>query len=90
MSRFDRFRDDGPKGEELARIQRGIDATMRDVIRTSGYDVHARGSMLGPTQPAKPAQPQPAERPLAPPPGLDLIDRLVNAELPHGPKSKAK
>jgi hypothetical protein len=83
------WRDD--RGSEFDRIQRGIDETMRDVIRTRGYDCHSRGSMLGPTtEPAKPAQPQPAERPLSQPPGLDLIDRLVNAELPHAPKSKAK
>jgi hypothetical protein len=86
------------EAEDAARLQAGIDATMRSVI-ADRYDPTRREpsptvGVVGavPVAPASPlvrgtgwADP----RPLALPPGQDAIERLVDAALPHGPESKA-
>lgn len=83
-----------------AEIQRGIDAAMADVIRRdarhnpNALDPPARVQVVG--APTVVDADSPRQRgwvdpkPLEPPPGQDVIERLVNAALPHGPESKAK
>jgi hypothetical protein len=73
-----------PQGEEAARIQREIDATMREVLRKDArHDPHSRKSPI-----PEPTRPEPVrgtgwqpERKLEPPAGIDLIDQMVTAHL---------
>ncbi len=92
MSRYDRWSHDGaPTGADLARIQRGIDATMRDVVRR---DARHNPQAVGNPQRVAPAgasqvvdTPTPQGvgsgwapfRPLESPPGQDAIERIANA-----------
>jgi hypothetical protein len=75
-------------------IQAGIDASMRQVVRHDTRNVHDR-------PPLTPSEGKPMgtagsvngwrdAAPLAPPPGVQMIDELVQRMLPHGPESKAK
>ena len=88
------FRSRGPTAEELA-IQAGISATMRDVITR---DARHNPNALSPPVNVTPVGAQRVEavdgwaeeKPLRLPPGQDVIERLVNAELPHGPEHGAK
>jgi hypothetical protein len=79
------------------RIQAGIDATMREVVR---YDARHNPDALSPPVNVRPVGAEPVvtagsrngwadEVPLRLPPGQDVIERLVNATLPHGKDSKA-
>ncbi len=79
-----RWEHEAPEGEEARAIQRGIDATMRDVIRDRGYNPHHFGSMADTPGP-QPGSGWQDEKPLESPPGQDIIERLVNEALPHGP-----
>ena len=100
MTRYDRWSHDGaPSAEENLRIQAGIDATMRDVIanRARPEPSSPTVTVVGAPRVITAGEPEPPKRgtgwveprPLAPPPGQDAIERLVNAFLPHGPGSKA-
>jgi len=87
--KFDRWSHAGaPSDAELAQIFRGIDETMNDVLRR---DARNNPNALEPP-PKVTAQGtgwiEPA--PLSPPPGQDVIERMVNAALPHSPKAKEK
>lgn len=90
------FRSAGPTAEELA-IQAGISATMRAVITRDAR--HNPNALSAPVT-VRPIGAEPVvtagsrngwadEIPLRLPPGQDVIERLVNAELPHGRESKA-
>jgi hypothetical protein len=46
-SRYERWAHQGPTGDEAARVQRDIDATMRDVVR---YDRVSPAEKLGPPE----------------------------------------
>ena len=81
--------------EEERRIQEGIDATMREVVR---HDARHNPNALSAPVNVTPIGAQRVdaadngwaeEKPLRLPPGQDVIERLVNAELPHGRESKA-
>ena len=81
--------------EEERRIQAGISATMAEVIKHDArHNVHDRPSIL--PSDAKPMGSVGSTNgwrdaaPLAPPPGQDLIERLVDTALPHGPLSGLK
>jgi hypothetical protein len=86
----------GPSAAERARnaeIQPGIDATMREVIRDAKYNPNALDAPINKVVPqgAVPVH-TPGERwvgpqPLASPPGQDIIEKMVDAALPHGPAS---
>jgi hypothetical protein len=91
------FRSAGPTAEELA-IQAGISATMADVIR---HDARHNPNALSPPVTVRPIGAEPVvtagsgngwadEVPLRLPPGQDVIERMVNVELPHGPKHGRK
>ena len=78
-----------------AEIQRGIDATMREVV---GRDARHNPNRLNPPATVKVANAPEVvtagegrgwvePKPLAAPPGQDAIERLVNAALPHGAAS---
>ena len=84
--------------EEERRIQAGIDATMRDVIT---HDARHNPNALSPPVTVRPIGAEPVvtagskngwadEVPLRLTPGQDVIERLVNAELPHGPEHGRK
>jgi hypothetical protein len=76
-------------------IQAGISATMADVIR---HDARHNPNALSAPATVVPVGAQRVEavdgwaeqRPLRLPPGQDVIERLVNAELPHGPEHGRK
>jgi hypothetical protein len=94
MSRYDRWSHDGaPSAEDNRRIQAGIDAVMRDIIshRPAALPPSPTVTVVGAPKVVTAGEErgwaEPA--PLASPPGQSAIERLVNAELPHGPKSKA-
>jgi hypothetical protein len=97
MTRYDRWSHDGaPSFEENLRIQAGIDATMRDVIANRARPLPSSPTVTVVGAPRVVTAGDPPRgtgwvdpRPLAPPPGQEAIERLVNAVLPHGPKSKA-
>jgi hypothetical protein len=83
------------EAEYNARIQAGIDATMREVIKTASYNPNA----LSPPVKTTPLGAVPAveprsrngwadEVPLRSPPGQGVIERMVDAALPHGPAWK--
>lgn len=88
------FRSAGPTAEELA-IQAGISATMADVItRDARHNPNALSppvnvSLVG-AQRVEAVNGWAEEKPLRLPPGQDVIERLVNAELPHGPEHGRK
>ena len=93
MSRYDRWSQaDMPGAEENRRIQAGIDAVMRDIISDPRKNPTAMPPSETVTVVGAPKVVTASERgwaeqaPLALPPGQDLIERLVNAALPHGPK----
>jgi hypothetical protein len=81
----------GPSAEDRA-IQAGIDATMRDVIKTRSYNPVLRepsptvtvqsGVRVEPGAPLARGWAEPP--PLALPAGQDAIERMTNAALPHG------
>jgi hypothetical protein len=88
------------EAEDARRIQAGIDVAMREVIASAGHnpnriDAPAKVGIAG----AVPVAPSPPltgrgtgwqePGPLASPPGQDVIERLVNASLPHGAGSLA-
>lgn len=94
MSRFDRWSHaDMPGAEENRRIQAGIDAVMRDIIADPRKNPTAMPPSETVTVVGAPKVVTAGERgwqeeqPLTSPPGQDVIERLVNAELPHGPKT---
>jgi hypothetical protein len=78
--------------EEIA-IQRGIDATMRDVIRKDArWNPVTRDGDSRRSDPPSAAVRETGWRdqiPLAPSPGQDIIKRLCDELAPHGPKSRA-
>lgn len=89
MTRFDRWANNGPKGSEAQAIEESINQTMGDMLRSGQHRLSAPSSMIGPPT----VRPKPApvtEKPVLPPPGISIIDALVNSELPHGSKSRAK
>jgi len=92
-NRFDRWSHEGaPSAEENARIQRGIAATMREVLRhdlknpVTGYGSTGKVSVANAPTVVDADAPKgwAKEVPIALPPGQDAIERLVNAALPHG------
>ena len=77
-------REGMPGDEENARIQRGIDQTMREVLRRDArHSVHDRKPVIPDPAPAAAARGTGWQepRPLAPPSGIDLIDAMVNSHL---------
>jgi hypothetical protein len=87
----------GPTPEE---IQAGIDQTMREIIRK---DAHHNPNALEPVQNVRVAgspvvvdadrvgkKGWATERPLELPPGQDVIERLCDQLLPHGPAFRKK
>src|SRR5690348_4161966 len=68
-------------------IQRGIDAAMRDVIRTryNPSEISANRGVV-PTKGSGNGWVTPP--PLTPPPGQDHIQRIADQLLPHGPNYK--
>ena len=81
------------EAEDAARLQAGIDASMRGVIadrynptvREASPKVCVVGAVpVSSGAPLVRGTGWAAERPLAMPPGQAAIERLVNAELPHG------
>jgi hypothetical protein len=94
MSRYDRFSSaDMPEGAELARIQRGIDATMGAIIADRYNPINSLPpsgtvTVIGATEVKTAFDPGGGRgwvepRPITSPPGQDAIERLVNAALPH-------
>lgn len=90
---------------DRARVQQDIDRTMGEVIATASYCPVKRDPMptvrvagAGRVSDGVPlAMPQynpgggwAGPRPIELPPGQDIIERMVNAALPHGPKPKAE
>jgi hypothetical protein len=74
--------DHTPKSDAEERaIQRGIDATMREVIRNP-YNPHCIGSMADTPKPRGTGWAK--ETPITSPPGMDLIKNLVDHFQPHG------
>jgi hypothetical protein len=83
-----------PTAEDIA-IQEGIQRTMAEVVRTRGYNPNAlsppvKVTPVGAVRVAEPKEPVRGtgwqdEIPLREPPGQDLIERLTNTALPHGP-----
>jgi hypothetical protein len=96
MSRYDRFSyADMPEGAELARIQRGINDTMRAIV-TDRYNPanslppSPTVTVVGATEAKTAFEPGGGRgwaepRPITSPPGQEAIERLVNAALPPGP-----
>jgi hypothetical protein len=99
MSRYDRWSHDGaPSAEENRRIQAGIDDCMRSVISDRRKDPTSLPpsptvTVVGAVEVKEPFEPRGTgwaePRSIESPPGQSAIERLVNAALPHGPKSKA-
>jgi hypothetical protein len=77
-----------PQGEELARIQRGIDQTIR-AVAADRYNPTALPrsetvTVVGaPKVAGEPDRGWQREQPITSPPGQSAIERLVNAALPH-------
>jgi hypothetical protein len=76
-------------GSELRQAQANIDQAM------AGARADARRSNPNAVAPVASAGPKKGtgwveQKPTAPPPGVGIIDRMVNASLPHGAGSKAK
>ena len=97
MSRYDRWSHaDTPSGDELARINKGINDTMRAIISdrynpTNSLPRSGAVTVVGAPKVETAGERGWAEqRPLTSPPGQDAIERLVNAELPHGPEHGRK
>jgi hypothetical protein len=91
--RWDRFsREGAPSPEESLRIQHEISQVMSDVInRDARHNVHDRPNPYLKEEKLPAKSPASAgERPLTQPPGIEIIDRLCDAMLPHGPESKAR
>jgi hypothetical protein len=79
------------RGPTEAEVQAQIDATMREVITRDAHNVNDRPNPYLKEEKLPAKSPASAgERPLTQPPGIDIIDRLVNAVEPHGPESKAR
>jgi hypothetical protein len=82
MSRqFDRWSREGmPSGEDMAAIQRGIDATMREVV--ANRNIPHSASMMPDRQRAAeepPRAPSGGTVPIASPPGVNYVDALCDA-----------
>jgi hypothetical protein len=79
-----RWDHDGPKSDADDRaIQRGIDATMAEVIKDrGGYNPSNFGSMAETPKPRGTGWVEP--RGLESPPGMDLIKNLADHFQPHG------
>ena len=82
--------------EEERRIQAGIDATMREVIadryNPNALAAPAKVTVAGavPVVDGPPLSGRSEPRPLAPPPGQEAIERLVNAGCPTDPSMGPK
>jgi hypothetical protein len=95
MSRYDRWSHaDMPQGEELRRIQAGINRTFADVVadryNPTAMPPSERVTVVGAPQVTTAFDPEigrgwQRERPITSPPGQEAIERLVNAALPPGP-----
>jgi hypothetical protein len=88
----------GPSSEQRA-IQDGIDEGLRGAIadarrrNPNALDPSVKVKVMGAAPGIDGPQPIPGwyePKPLASPPGVGIIDRLVQEMQPHGPKSKAK
>jgi hypothetical protein len=85
------------EADDRARLQAGIDATMRQSIAERAYNPVQREAMPKVGVMGAPLVTAGAPlvrgtgwsepRPLALPPGQDVIERLVNAAQPHGSES---
>jgi hypothetical protein len=100
MSRYDRWSGaDMPQGEELRRIQAGINRTLSDIVADRYNPVHGLPpsptvTVVGAAEVKEPFEPGAGRgwaepRPITSPPGQEAIERLVNAALPHGPQFKS-
>jgi hypothetical protein len=81
--RWSRWSTEGmPTGVEAMRVQLEIARTMADVIKDNRRSVHDTSSISdtasAPQQRGNGWQP---DRPLAPPPGISIIDQMVDAAL---------
>jgi len=68
-----------PDGDALRRIQSDIDATMRDIV--ANRSIPQSASMIPDQQRAEePPRAVSAEMPITSPPGIDIIDKMVEAQ----------
>jgi hypothetical protein len=81
MTRYDRWSRDGmPSGDDLRRIQSGIDATMRDVIADARRGISPSASMIPDQRAAEEQRPASGgTTEVRPPPGLTYVDALCDA-----------
>jgi len=71
-----------PEGDALRRIQQNIDQTMRGVIADSRRGIPTSASMIPNSQreDETPRATSAGSVPVTSPPGIDIIDRMVDAQ----------
>jgi hypothetical protein len=82
MTRYDRWSRDGMPGpEDMARIQRSISSTMRDVINDARNGISQSASLIPPNQQRDevPRAPSGGTTEIKPPPGVNYVDALCDA-----------